>query len=230
MNTPTTIFFDVGNTLISANPHDFLIPYLRQQGVAANWARLPQAIEYGFRHYVREHDHAKTEAQGLALWQQFDRIFLTELEVPEVEQWVERLSLLWQDPQCWPLLPGAKAVLEKLKQAGFQLLVVSNWGGDLPAILEVAGIKDYFTGLSVSALVGASKPRPEIFAAALAMAGATAQEVWHIGDSYENDVLGARAMGITPVLFGNQARSGIVDPDVVCIEQLHDLLPLLGLS
>ena len=51
------------------------------------------------------------------------------------------------------------------------------------------------------------KPRPEMFQAALELLGLEAHEVLHIGDSFNSDVQGAKALGI-PVLWLNRTRAG----------------------
>ena len=56
-------------------------------------------------------------------------------------------------------------------------------------------------GVICSAEQGVAKPAAEIFHAALALAGVPAEQAIHVGDSYAEDVLGARAAGITPVLL-----------------------------
>jgi putative hydrolase of the HAD superfamily len=54
----------------------------------------------------------------------------------------------------------------------------------------------------VSADVGARKPDPEIFRAALDRLGVPAADVWFVGDSWERDVRGAAAAGMRPIWFG----------------------------
>ena len=61
-------------------------------------------------------------------------------------------------------------------------------------------------GLKAAGVVSADtarayKPRREIFDEALRFSGHTPDEVVHIGDSYDTDVVGARSAGIRPVLL-----------------------------
>jgi putative hydrolase of the HAD superfamily len=57
-----------------------------------------------------------------------------------------------------------------------------------------------------SAAAGTRKPAPAIFEQALAVAGVGRDEAVHVGDSLEEDVAGARAAGIEPILI--RRRSG----------------------
>jgi putative hydrolase of the HAD superfamily len=56
-------------------------------------------------------------------------------------------------------------------------------------------------GALTSAEFGAAKPAAAIFTAALELAGATAAAALHVGDSFEEDVIGARGAGIEPLLL-----------------------------
>ena len=55
-------------------------------------------------------------------------------------------------------------------------------------------------GIICADMVQAYKPHRELFEKALEVSGCKPEEVMHIGDSYDSDVLGARAAGIKPVL------------------------------
>ena len=63
------------------------------------------------------------------------------------------------------------------------------------------GIADYLDFTVTSAEVGADKPQPPIFLKALQLAHVNAAEAIHVGDQYQNDVLGARIAGISPILL-----------------------------
>jgi len=101
--------------------------------------------------------------------------------------------------------PDAAPALEELRAAGIRLVAASNWDCSLPHVLERAGLARLLDGAAVSALVGAAKPDPALFEAALELAGCGPEDALHVGDSLEKDVLGAQAAGIESVLV---ARDG----------------------
>ena len=70
---------------------------------------------------------------------------------------------------------------------------------------------DLLDGAVSSATVGAAKPSPAVFLAALELAGCQPGEAVHVGDSMANDVAGAHAAGIRAVLVdrGDVAPAGI---------------------
>jgi putative hydrolase of the HAD superfamily len=104
--------------------------------------------------------------------------------------------------------PDAAPALRALRAAGLTLVVVSNWDISLHDRLEETGLRALVDGVVASAEVGTAKPRRAIFTHALALAGVPAAAAWHVGDSLAEDVAGARAAGIRPVLV---ARGGGVE-------------------
>lgn len=126
-------------------------------------------------------------------------------------------------PGAWTLAPGAVSALSKLKAAGVRLAVVSNFDTRLRPILAHLGVDGLFDAVVVSAEVGAEKPNPVIFEAALQKLNLRPHEVVHVGDDRRNDVWGARDAGVTAWLWGvdvhnfdevaKRVLSGVVDED-----------------
>lgn len=110
--------------------------------------------------------------------------------------------------------------LGDLRARGLRLVVVSNWDCSLPSWLERAGLGGLFDGTVSSAVVGAAKPAPAVFEAGLALAGCSADEAVHVGDSVENDVEGARAVGIRAILV---RRDGDLPAGVQAVRSLRDV-------
>jgi putative hydrolase of the HAD superfamily len=101
--------------------------------------------------------------------------------------------------------PDAPTALAELRGLGARIVCVSNWDYSLPEVLERVGLADGLDGVVTSAAVGARKPDPRIFAAALELAGCPAAEALHVGDTPAEDVEGARAAGVRALLID---RSG----------------------
>ncbi|HEX6715226.1 MAG TPA: HAD-IA family hydrolase [Thermoleophilaceae bacterium] len=94
--------------------------------------------------------------------------------------------------------------LTELRERGLRLVVVSNWDWSLSDVLGGLGLLPLLDAVVTSAEVGAAKPDAVIFEAGLAAAGCSAAEAVHVGDSPENDVEGARAAGIRPLLLARE--------------------------
>jgi putative hydrolase of the HAD superfamily len=107
------------------------------------------------------------------------------------------------------LFDDAREALQAARQHGLRVVVVSNWDSSLAQVLERVGLADVIDGVVSSAAVGAAKPDPAIFEAALALARVAAGEALHVGDSLEHDIAGARAAGIAAVWLN---RDGAAAP------------------
>jgi len=105
--------------------------------------------------------------------------------------------------------PDALPLLRALKERGVRVVAASNWDASLPDALERTGLAPYLDGAVSSAVVGAAKPDPAVFRAALELARREPGEAFHVGDSPHGDVDGARAAGIRAALLD---RHGVL-PD-----------------
>jgi putative hydrolase of the HAD superfamily len=117
----------------------------------------------------------------------------------------------------------AEPALRAARARGLAVVVVSNWDASLPEVLERVRLAPWLDGVMTSAVCGHRKPAPEIFHAALALVGGRPADATHVGDSPVEDVAGARAAGIEPVLI---ARDGAPAPNVPArvVTSLLDLI------
>lgn len=116
--------------------------------------------------------------------------------------------------------PDVVPALTELRRRGLRLVVVSNWDCSLPGWLDEAGIGELLDGAVSSAVVGAAKPDVAVFEAGLELAGCSAAEAVHVGDSVANDVEGARAAGVRAVLV---QRDGDPPAGVEAVRSLREL-------
>jgi putative hydrolase of the HAD superfamily len=101
--------------------------------------------------------------------------------------------------------------------------VVSNFYGNVERILDDAGFGALLGVVADSTLVGAAKPERAIFDFAVARLRTPAAATLHVGDSYERDVLAARAAGLRAAWLKGD-RNTVGEPEAeVCLASLHDL-------
>eukprot|EP00877_Chromochloris_zofingiensis_P012316 jgi/Chrzof1/7338/Cz02g20060.t1 len=131
----------------------------------------------------------------------------------------EEVYNYYRSPQAWRLAPNAVPALQRMRSAGLKLAVVSNFDSRLRPILAALGVAHLFDAMAISSEVGAEKPNPVIFEAALKQLHVSSREVIHVGDDRRNDVWGARDAGIAAWLWGQDVRS----LDQVANRVLHNL-------
>lgn len=112
---------------------------------------------------------------------------------------VKRIHELYQGVK-FVLYEDVLSTLKTLKKRGLILGLLTNAKKDLLTFGQL-GLEPYLDFVVTSAEVGANKPEPPIFLAALDRAGVVASVAVHIGDQYYLDVVGARGVGINPVLI-----------------------------
>jgi putative hydrolase of the HAD superfamily len=105
--------------------------------------------------------------------------------------------------------PDAAPALAGARERGTRLVVVSNWDMSLNQVLARLALAPLLDGIVTSAAAGARKPAPEIFTRALELAGAGPERAIHVGDSLDEDVAGARAAGIEPILIRREDGASV---------------------
>jgi putative hydrolase of the HAD superfamily len=97
--------------------------------------------------------------------------------------------------------------------------VISNLPIDRSASVS---LEPYLDFVVTSKEAGASKPESPIFLAALEQAGVNGSEAVYVGDQYQTDVVGARVVGITPILIDRFD----LEPEVSDCPRIHSLSEL----
>jgi len=120
---------------------------------------------------------------------------------PGFNAYFDALFAYFADPDHWIADVEAAPMLQRLKNDGLKLGVISNFDYRLYRILDGLGLTRYFDSITISSEAGYAKPRREVYEAALSRAGAPAQDAMHIGDSEHLDFAPAAAIGMAAVLI-----------------------------
>jgi len=145
---------------------------------------------------------------------------------PRFDDYFAALFAFFARAEAWRLYPETLATLEELKRRGFTLGVISNFDSRLFGLLHGLGVSPFVDPVVISTQVGAAKPACDIFTRALARAGTPAEAALHVGDSYEADVVGALAAGLTPV-FVDRRGHGQETANYFQVSNLTSLLELI---
>jgi putative hydrolase of the HAD superfamily len=104
-----------------------------------------------------------------------------------------------------PILPGAQELVRRLAQR-VPVAIVTNGPPDIQRLkIEQAGIAPHLSAVVISGELGVGKPDPAIFRRALELLEVAPERAVMVGDNWERDVLGARAVGMR-ALWISQGR------------------------
>ncbi len=124
--------------------------------------------------------------------------------------------------------------LSAVRASGARTVVVSNWDAALEGLLAELGLRPQLDAVVSSGAFGAAKPDPAIFLEALRRVGVAAEHAVHVGDSLVDDVQGARAAGVEPVLLARDGAAGTWDLEPVSaageVHVIRSLAELAGLD
>ena len=124
-----------------------------------------------------------------------DTLMVEESEIKDAEETTLRADLI----------PGMAEALRRFKAQGHRLAIVADSRPNTPPnVLRQHGLVDLFDTLSISEVVGASKPDPRLFRAALDAMSIPASDyhrVVMVGNNLERDIVGANRLGLISVFF-----------------------------
>jgi len=234
-----TVFFDAGFTLIRPYPST---PEICQQvcqrlnlhiHLDAVKERMTEAQDYYYRQ-MRLNRHTWGSEQAISefwigYYMNLLRPFIEEHDEPRLYQLAQVINQEFDKHTSWEVYSDVFPTLEALRRHKYTLGVISDWGISLGPILRRLNLTPYFDCLLVSAVTRYAKPSPLLYEMALERANSIADYTLHIGDSYIHDVLGARAVGMTPVLLDRPGHLEESNVDCLLIHSLADLLDLLEL-
>jgi HAD superfamily hydrolase (TIGR01549 family) len=131
----------------------------------------------------------------------------------------------WEVHDHFHLYEDALPVLADLRTRGLKLGLISNGQRDL---VEFARHHELDVDVAVGSMShGRTKPHASIFQAALLALDVAAQDAVMVGDSYADDIEGARALGMRAILID---RERLFPDEADRIEGLGELSAALGLS
>ena len=216
----SAVVFDWYATLAAPHPDDF-------------WIRLPELItEAGGRPdadalqtWDLDHpsDHREQSASE-AVYRAWQRRRLDEVFARCGLDGAARARLLdhvddVRYSRLFSVFPDVPAAIADLQAQGVVVGICSNWDWDLDRHLAHNGVADLLDFVVCSAQVGYRKPHPAIFEAVLDRAGTAPDETVFVGDSWRDDIVGARTSGLTPVHIVRSGACGVDDHADVGVQE-----------
>jgi len=225
MNQIRGVFFDAFRTLIDLHPSypGAFADVCRHFGypiAEADVARVLSAIEAAMEKTWRRDGDFKCSPELLSRrWRALNSMIFSAVGVAgDAVALSEEMEKRFDSGRYTRAYDDTHEVLEVLRQRGLRLGVISNGTPGVARCLELAGITERVDFVLVSALVGWEKPAREIFALGLEAVGLRPERVVFVGDHYEADIRGARAVGMEAVMIDRARRAA--DPDCPVVRDL----------
>jgi len=228
--TYDAVFFDVGNTLLYAYPSvgHVCAEILRASGRIHDLVEierlLPLVDEYYEDRYRTDDTFWTDDERAADVWTGMYSLLCRRLGIPESEAAALSRSVYdaFGEAARWHAYDDVAPAFERLRAQGVKVGIISNWDTRLEGVLTGLGLAPLLDTIVCSAAVGLHKPDPRIFEFACRRLDVRPEDCAHIGDHYYSDVVGARAVGMTPVLIDRHG-AGLDAAGVKCLLTLDDL-------
>lgn len=220
------VFFDAGGTLLQPWPAvgEVYARAGRRYGLDVGPEEVVGAFRAAFR--SRKLDG---RPQDRAWWREVvDRTFGAFGRATDPDALFTDLYEHFTHPDSWRLFDGAAEVVGTLRTRGYRTGLLSNWDDRLPELLDGLGLLPHLAPQVISYRVGVEKPHRRIYEAALAEAGVAPHEALMVGDDWEADIVGSRALGMHAVYVERHGHAAPEGASIAHLEELLDLLPATG--
>jgi len=211
---PQVIFFDAAGTLIEVrgSAGEVYSRVAREFGFETE----PQILQRNFALRFREQSPmafpvGAPEVELIEMekdwWRNLVKAVFAGLgSFPRFDQFFDELFERFRGRECWRVYHDVEPALTALKQRGIRLGVISNFDSRLYDVLRACELDDFFDSVHISTRVGAAKPDPAIFQAALSDHRIEPRQACHVGDSLQEDVAGAQAAGLQAFLIDRRGE------------------------
>ncbi len=208
------VFFDWSNTLARYKPtrEELHSQVLREFGIELPPEKIMPSLLVADRDYLAENARSpvlkRSPEEQLKVYTLYQNTVLAGAGIkvaPDILLRILKRMEQSYDGITFALFEDVLPLLKTLKERKFILGLLTNLDTsvdrDVKRICSELGLEPYLDFVVTSGEVGVDKPKPPIFLAALQRTGVDASEAVHVGDQYDLDVIGARGVGITPVLL-----------------------------
>ncbi len=119
------------------------------------------------------------------------------------ERWLDA-NRRWLRPQ-----PSTLEALDGLRALGYRLGLLTNCGPAVESVWADSPLAERFDAAAFSCEVGFLKPHPETYRIACERVGLAQEQCLYVGDGGDNELTGAAAAGLHPVLIETVARTDL---------------------
>ncbi|MEM2922059.1 MAG: HAD family hydrolase [Candidatus Bathyarchaeia archaeon] len=205
--------------------------FLRTRGISVTEKQLRDADVKAWELSRPSETHREVDAYELIL-NLLEEVGVKASVGDQLVRDVARVDFMTAVPYI-ELLPDTIPTLKALRRCNIKMGVVSNnlFPQMLKESIERLNLKPYLDTVVASGDVGVRKPAPEVFKRALLNLKCQAKETLFVGDTLEEDIVGAKELDMSTVWLNRSSSRGIesIVPDYE-VRCLSDILPLLGIA
>lgn len=206
--------WDVGSVIVRAERE--MQNWIKTQVPAYVQVANDKSLSHNLREKILKENSATRHDVSLFRLLYLTEIFLEcDIKSSEAKQLAEEafsVFIKWRNKVNF--FDGALDTLKHLASR-YELAALTNGNADISRM----GLDTYFSFAINAADVGASKPAPDMFMAALAKSGASANQTIHVGDNRIDDIEGANKAGFYTIWVNLENR----EKDSVATSTVYDL-------
>jgi len=221
------VLFDLGGTLIEMlDVSEILQKLLEAKGILRSIEEISKAVEVANKHMGGYKDLPNLREE---FWIKWNTEILKTLGTQRDQKILSAYIFeSWWDYAQVRLYPEVRKVLQRLREKGLKLGVVTNaLKSDADKLLPQFGLTNAFDIVVVIDSVGKMKPDKDMFLQALKKLNVKPHEALFIGDRIEEDYNGAKNTGINALLIDRENK---IEGNVDKIQSLKEIFEKLDIQ
>jgi len=228
------VSFDIGHTLI--RPHPSLGHIYADTAANHGVPMPPHVVEERFDIYWTLHKnradgliYGRTHEEAKAFWLRVIRDVMADTGAGDttLQRITNDLYDTFSTGACWRLHGCCHEVLRACSDAGLKVAFLSNWDLRLRQLLIELDLVALADAVIISAEHAVEKPDVAIFHRVTSELAVPASSVLHVGDTWDDDVVGAIAAGFRAVWLNPHGKER-PDPHLP-VAEIADLGEVVGL-
>ena len=228
MNTPKAIIFDFGGTILHSDIWDEINGNRELLKLAKS--NIHNYNEFDIQNRAEQladffNSARKTTTLEIPI-ACFQRTLYDGLSIIFENTWDELELLFYKSTINYKTTQGIESLLNHFATSNIRMGILSNSMFSSKTIntdLEKFGIKSYFDFVMTSSEYGIRKPNKILFNIAIKKMNLDPNEIWFIGDSINEDVIGSKNAGMFPVWYNTKSISNKIETECLEINSWDEL-------
>lgn len=223
-----TVFVDLGYTLTFNNKHMIYKNVLEECGYKYDLEEVDYAFHLADKHIM--HYFSKLfmmkSSNYMDIYIAMVNYYLGIEDEPrqyvnKYREYVKTKGLKWE------LFDGVLSAIDKIKEQGIKIILVSNWDESCRSVLRSLNLDEKLDDFVISSEVKCEKPEIGIFEHALKKANCKKEECLFVGDNYYDDAIGSKRFGIKYVIinrFGDKGMEEIKEDTITSFKEVPQVI------